>query len=449
MARLLIISTHFPPENGAGTHRIIRFTKHLRAYGWDIAVLTMHPHYYAADTRMDEALLTQVPQDIVIYRTKAWRGMTALIHLRNYLRSSGNVRGHRPKEPTPATRMPPSLWQRLKDTLSEMSSVPDTEIGWLGHAVRRGIAIIRRHHSEVILSSAPPFTCHLVAGLLSRCCGVKWVADLRDPWSRAPWARQEMAHSWKGHIHRWLEWQTIHRADAVILNTQPMSDEFKQHYGSALAEKFYVVTNGYDEELVEPYRNQLKHHQEKLIITHVGSLYRERNPHSILQALSLLIQKGSIPANSVELHLVGAISKQFPVQQMVSSLNLQSVVHLTPTVSHSNSLKCLAQSSVLLVIQPGTHLQVPVKLYEYIAFRKPILALAPAGAVADIVQQGNLGIVADPDDVEAIAQALSQLYEHRHRLTEAFPYDEGYLQQFDGNVLSARLQEILAKVSHA
>ena len=70
-----------------------------------------------------------------------------------------------------------------------------------------------------------------------------------------------------------------------------------------------------------------------------------------------------------------------------------------------------------------------------------------AGAVADIVQQGNLGIVADPDDVEAIAQALSQLYEHRHRLAEAFPYDEGYIQQFDGNVLSARLQAILAKVS--
>jgi glycosyltransferase involved in cell wall biosynthesis len=297
----------------------------------------------------------------------------------------------------------------------------------------------------VILSSAPPFTCHLVAGLLSRCCDVKWVADLRDPWSRA---LGEAGNDALGKAISIVgSGQTIHRADAVILNTQPMRDEFRQHYGPALAEKFYVVTNGYDEELVEPYRNQLKHHQEKLIITHVGSLYRERNPQSILQALSLLIQKGSIPANSVELHFVGGISKQFAVQQMVSSLNLQSVVHLTPTVSHGNSLRCLAQSDVLLVIQPGTHLQVPVKLYEYIAFRKPILALAPAGAVADIVQQGNLGIVADPDDVEAIAQALSQLYEHRHRLAEAFPYDEGYIQQFDGNVLSARLQAILAKVS--
>jgi glycosyltransferase involved in cell wall biosynthesis len=110
-------------------------------------------------------------------------------------------------------------------------------------------------------------------------------------------------------------------------------------------------------------------------------------------------------------------------------------------------LQYLAESDVLVVIQPGTHLQVPVKLYEYMPFRKPILALAPAGALRTIIEDGGLGLVVTPDDPDAIEDAICHLYEHRHRLAERFHTNSTYIDQFDGAVVSRQLQRILETVS--
>jgi glycosyltransferase involved in cell wall biosynthesis len=448
---LLIISTHFPPESGAGTHRIIRFTKHLRAFGREISVLTMHPEYYA-DSRLDETLLTQIPKDIAIYRTKVLRGMTALISLRNSLkRKKVDVMKLRASIQTipaaPAESV--SRWQQVKDTATDLFSLPDGDIGWLWYAVRQGIRIIRQRQIGVIFSSAPPFTCHLVAAVLRRYCNVKWVADFRDPWSRAPWVQEEMTHSWKGYVHRWLEQQTIQRADVVLLNTQPMSEEFAKYYGPSTAQKFYTIPNGYDAEVLAPYQNisPRPRNTDTLIVTHAGSLYRERNPVPLLQALASAIQHQRIPPQGVELHFVGALAKRFStVAEVIKKLHLESVVRFTPPVSHKESLDYLSQSDVLLVVQPGTHLQVPVKLYEYMALQKPILALTPPGAVADIMTQGRLGLVASPEDSTAIEEIVCIFYEHRHHLQEVFPIDTTYIQQFDGKALSWRLHEILEKI---
>jgi glycosyltransferase involved in cell wall biosynthesis len=106
----------------------------------------------------------------------------------------------------------------------------------------------------------------------------------------------------------------------------------------------------------------------------------------------------------------------------------------------------LAASHVLVVIQPGTHLQVPVKLYEYMPFRKPILALAPHGAVSDLIDGGRLGMVVPPDDPGRIEDALSRLYADRHRLSERYPADEHYVRQFDGAAVSERLQQIIEQL---
>ena len=258
MRHLLIIASNFPPNNVVGTHRILRFTKHLSASGWKIAVLTICPSDYLPNTRIDEALLSQIPEGVAVYRTKVLRGMTVLIRLRNDFRRvfSGRAASTKISNPAPdvqwgvSSTHHPSVSQRIKDIVTEACSLPDREMGWLWYAIRQGTKISRRHRIEVIFSSGPPFTNHVVAGLLSGVLKVKWVADFRDPWSRDPWRSRN--RSWMRHVQRWLERRTIQRADAVILNTQPMCEEFAEHYGSAMARKFYTVTNGYDAEIFEP-----------------------------------------------------------------------------------------------------------------------------------------------------------------------------------------------------
>jgi hypothetical protein len=51
------------------------------------------------------------------------------------------------------------------------------------------------------------------------------------------------------------------------------------------------------------------------------------------------------------------------------------------------------------------------KVFEYIAAERPILAAVPPdGAAAELIRDTGAGVVAAPDDVAALTQALSELH---------------------------------------
>ena len=282
----------------------------------------------------------------------------------------------------------------------------DTDIGWFLPAILEGSRVIRREKPDIIFSSAPPFTCHLVAGWLARRHGITWVADFRDPWARSPWKRADLTDSWKLRLREWLERLVIERADAVILNTPALREEFVEYYGPWFARKFHTVTNGYDAEHLTPFLRPAMRRSSRLVLTHAGSLYRQRDPRPLVQALGSAIAKGRISADAIELNFIGTVAPQFQLAETIRDLKLESSVRLTPPVSHERCMQYLLESDVLIVIQPGTRLQVPVKLYEYLPFKKPILALAPGGALTEIAEDSGLGVVIDPDDAVALEDAI-------------------------------------------
>ncbi len=441
--RVLIVSSHFPPERAAGVHRILRTIKQLRASAWPVAVLTVDPRYYRAGAPVDAALMDRLPEDVEVHRTRVLRGLTiAARWRRQFLQGIRRIvsrvltrGGRRVSEWNLSPSVPPKAASAKRPYI-------DTEIGWFLPAISEGARAIARHKPEVIFSSAPPFTCHLVAAWLAWRHRITFVADFRDPWARSPWKRADLGDSWKLRLREWLERMVIKRADAVILNTPLLQDEFAAHYGPTLARKFHTVTNGYDAEHLTPFLRPVLRASTRLVLTHAGSLYRQRDPRPLVQAVASAIAKGRIARDGLELHFVGTVSPEFRLAETIREFDLGSTVRLTPPVPHERCLQYLLESDVLIVIQPGTRLQVPVKLYEYLPFRKPILALAPAGAVTTIADQSGLGVVVSPDDVDAIEEAICQMYEHRHRLDERFRPDSEYIERFDGRAVSRALQTI-------
>ena len=295
---------------------------------------------------------------------------------------------------------------------TSLLTFPDDEIGWLAPAVARGLRLVRQHSIDVVLSSAPPFTCHLIAQALKSLSGVRWVADFRDPWSRTTWSKRGTMKA-----HRWLEQMTINGADAVILNTPELLDEFSKWYGPTIAAKFHVVTNGYDAEMLERYAMQRPPEGLPLVLTHAGTLYGKRNPLPLLEALAICHRDGRFPSGAVRLQLVGKIASQFDVSAAIQRLELDGTVVRIPQVPHHVSLEILADSHVLVVIQPDAALMAPAKLYEYIGLRRPILALADEGAVTRMIRDVHHSLHVAPDDVEAIAHALHRLYQQHSTMT--------------------------------
>jgi glycosyltransferase involved in cell wall biosynthesis len=463
---VLVVSSHFPPERAAGVHRILRTVKQLCTSKWPVAVLTVDPRFYRAGTPLDDHLLGRLPDGIYVHRARVLRGLTTLARWRRKVRHSiaAGVKRFLRTADRPVSR---AASVSPAAPVSTKRPYVDSEIGWFFPAIREGKKVVAQHKPDIIFSSAPPFTCHLVAGWLAWRHGIKWVADFRDPWARSPWKRADLTDPWKLRLREWLERLVIERADAVILNTEALREEFAEYYGARLALKFHTITNGYDAEALAPvlrggalWRNphggSMEHDPpyvrrslkpaSRLVLTHAGSLYRQRDPRPLVRALASAIGKGRIAADGMELNFIGTVAPQFGLADTIRELQLESSVRMTPPVPHQQCLQCLLESDVLIVIQPGTRLQVPVKLYEYMPFRKPILALAPSGALTAIAEGSGLGVVVDPEDAAGIEEALCEFYDNRDRLADRFRADIDYIARFDGEAVSRQLQQILEEM---
>jgi glycosyltransferase involved in cell wall biosynthesis len=255
-----------------------------------------------------------------------------------------------------------------------------------------------------------------------------------------------MRRGWQRSIQERLERLTVEHADAVVLNTQEMSDEFSAHYGVALASKFVVIPNGYDTEHLEPILSAPTAKRERFTLIHAGSLYNRRNPLPFVHAIASLISGGSVAREALQVIFLGSVAPEYDIGGLTGELGLDGVVRVEESVPHQESLRRLISADVLLVIQPGTELQVPAKLYEYMGLRKPVLALADPGAVANLVRRGNLGLVAAADDPQAIAQAVLRLFTERDRLGSMFQPLEDVRRQFEGRALSDRLNDLLLRL---
>ena len=96
---------------------------------------------------------------------------------------------------------------------------------------------------------------------------------------------------------------------------------------------------------------------------------------------------------------------------------------------------------VFVVVQPNTRLRVPAKLFEMLLFRKPILALTGPGATADIIREYDLGIVANPDDPAAVAEAIVQCAQRSAESKLRGRWQEAY-DAFDGRRLTKKLADV-------
>jgi glycosyltransferase involved in cell wall biosynthesis len=454
--KILMVAYIFPPLARAGVHRTVRFVRYLTSLGWDMTVLTANESYYPFNSPIDRDLLQKIPETVKVESTKIFRGVDKLLELKNrgkkqvangksQLRSNEQPATSHQQRATsnepPATGHQRGFIQRGKDFISDLMAIPDKDVNWLPYALTAALRVHRRERFDVIYSTAPPFTGHLVAHLVKKFTGLPWVADFRDPWARAPWKAELMDGTLRGRAAEVLEDKFVRAADRVILNTEWAARDFAEFYGAALANKFVVIPNGFDPEDFAGLQWPQKKN-DKLVITHTGSLYRKRDPGHFFDALGKLLATGRIDSKEIELRFVGGIAPEL-YQSFQYAEALRHVLQVIPPVSHREALAHQAESDVLLILQPGTSVSVPGKIFEYIAMRKKILALTPEGATADVVRNHDLGSVVNPDDIDGIQRALLQLLGEFRRGGIAPPALDGAFHKYDGARLARQLHDVL------
>ena len=404
MRRALIITYYFPPAGGSGVQRTLKFVKYLREFGWEPVVLTARNADYPA---YDQTLAEEIPAGTPVYRAPLFEPY------RLYRRFTGKAADAATDIATltqdPASRA--RLSERISEWIRASLFIPDARIGWRLPAVALGRRIIARENIQVIFSSAPPYTTHLIGRRLKQISGLPWVADFRDSWigwlSTPPW-RPAPARA----LERRMEAAVLRQADRLLTVSTGVREDLLSRHPESSDDRWRLLPNGFDAADFAGIQPLARSSGFTLIYT--GSMYGNRNPRFLLRALEELAARGNPQIERLQVQLIGRVDGA-----ILRDIAASPVHHLfthVPYVTHRESLaRLLAADAALLLIDaaPANRGIVTGKIFEYIGAGLPILALAPEGDAARLIREHQLGLSVPPEDVTAIAAALCQLLEGR------------------------------------
>ncbi len=139
---------------------------------------------------------------------------------------------------------------------------------------------------------------------------------------------------------------------------------------------------------------------------------------------------------------VGNIGWEY--EEMIDKMELRPNVCTIGYQQHQDSLGFVLGADLLLLIltsDPREAQISPAKLYEYMAARKPILAVAPEGVTANLVRQMGLGCVVSAESPDEIAKAIMALYE-KYSIGELMVSDDIDLEPFERRSLTNKLSKV-------
>lgn len=417
MNGILVVSYYFADMLG-GAVRTNKFLKYwMRRMGCPVRVITAEKPGAACDRH----LLEELHGDLKVARTPwidymAWQQRTRQRFARRLpaglrYETAGTEAGAGASPPIHAS-VPHGFLRGFFRRLSDFAAVPDACWGWIPFAVYRGLRWAREY--EVIYSTSPPESGHLIALCLKRLTGKPWVADFRDPWVGNAFRplRSEALQRWNA---RW-EAKVIRAADRVLCNTDMLREDLLGRYPGVDPAKFVTVWNGFDEEDFTGLR-PTERQDGRLLILHTGSFYGLRTPAPFLKALGLLKEQGLISPQEVTVEFIGACSSSIAraMQEVIERYHLQSLVKISPPLPYRETLARQMSADILLLVghhSEGKSMQIPGKAFEYIRAGKPILYLFPdVSATARLFEpmHGERVRRADPSDSLSIAVALRDL----------------------------------------
>jgi glycosyltransferase involved in cell wall biosynthesis len=378
--KVLLVTRHFPPGGGGGVQRPLKFATHLPALGIETHVLAPEiPGTSAADAELE------LP-------TQAW------IHRVRYV----GPRGDRPAERLLAKQGLSRVGTQAA-LLGRRLLVPDENVPWSTVALPVAIRLVRREGIDVVLTTSPPPSLHLLGAGVKRTTGAAWVADLRDPLTAHPHRRgyesqlARLKETTVGRVGRLVASQ----ADAVVAVSDAIAEEVR-----ALEPKGKVVTiaNGCD---FDDFAGLEHRTSDRLRITHAGHFHGKRDPKPFLRAL----------AESGLDDVVARFAGDFRAadREYAETLGLGDRFELLGDLTRRRSLELQRDSEALLLLIPESGGRgrgvVTGKIYEYLAAERPILAAVPPdGAAAQLVRDTGAGVVVPSDDVDALREALLDLH---------------------------------------
>jgi glycosyltransferase involved in cell wall biosynthesis len=425
--RVAVCSYWYPPARTIASLRIAKFVKYLPEFGWEPLVFTVEPvtnRYTAAGSLPDEALpghVRRVPDPSL----HVWID-----------RLTGREHNAVDNGSSPASGFRRLAYRLYRD----VACIPDETWPWLRHypRIRRAAADA---NVDVIFSSSPPATAHLIARRLAHDLGKPWVADLRDPWADVHTVDRSAARRW---FDTRLEHRTLRDVAALTTVSHTMSRRFAAQYDKPV----HVIMNGYDPDDL-PSDVHTDPEAERFTLVYTGMLYEgRRTPMMVFKALDQLSRRGEINLTQVAVKLFGR-NLSIAHRELNEFPELSPSVELGGEIGYQESLIAQRRASVLLLLEwpdPRAAGVMTGKIFEYLAAGRPILAIGPRdGEIDQILRATGRGVLVST--VEELTCEIKKMYDEFSMFgPRRVDVPNSSMEQFSRRAMTARLADVFRSI---
>ncbi len=371
-----LVVYYWPPSGGSGVQRWLFFANYFAKNGVKITVLTPKNPRVA---EIDNALTRKLDESIDIVYVDGWEP------LQNNKSAIGENVGQGN-----------SLKTKFMRFVRANFFIPDARVFWAKSAAKSFFSMHEKVPFDVLITSGPPHSLHLVGLKAKRKHNLHWIADFRDPW--VGFFQNESLPMAKGAKckHDQLQQRVLKNADRVVVTAPSLAKTFSNY-----TKDVEVLTNGYESILP-------KSSNQKSALLYAGSLKIQQNPALLWEAIQELTQEHNNFASQFLFEIYGNVADG--VKKEIYRLGIEKWVKFSGYQSKAELDKRLPNAKALLLLgidMPNTHNVIHGKLFEYMAANRPVLGIGPKPSDMEaLFAAHHLGVYTEFKDKEQIKSTL-------------------------------------------
>lgn len=424
--KVLIVTYYWPPAGGPGVQRWLKFVKYLRDFGVEPVVFTAENPSYPI---LDESLAKDVPDGIEVIKSSIFEPNSILSKFKK--KGTQNSMGFLNPNPT--------FLDKILMYVRANYFIPDARKFWIKPSVKKLKEYLKNNKVDVLITTGPPYSVHLIGLKIQQQLKIKWIADFRDPWTSVDYFHllPLTKNSLKKHYE--LEEKVVKEADGVLM----VSNHAKKKYEEK-AKLIEVITNGFDVDGVQSEEEEVVV-DKKFTLTHIGMMNSERNPKILWEVLSELSKENANFADDFVLKFIGKIDNT--ISEEIEKCNLKNVEKIS-YVPHPVAKQYQKETQVLLIVvndYASAKEMIPGKTFEYLQAKRPIVGIGPEdGDLAEIVKENNAGKVFNYQNKEELKEYILKLY-NQYRLG-GIPKLDNSIEKYHRKQLTKNLVDYIGKV---
>ena len=437
MKRVLIISYYWPPTGGSGVQRWVKFAKYLPAEGWQPVIYTPeNPEQLAVDASLE----AEVPAEAEVIRRRI---VEPYEMYKKLLRKSGHSK--EAVEVNPVNAQNKSFLQKTAMWIRGNFFRPDPRCLWIRPSVKFLKKYLKEHPVDLIVSTGPPQSMHIIGRKLAKETGLPWIADFRDPWTKIFYFKHLQMTRATERWHKKMEKKVLDDATAVVA----VSPLVQQDFQAMTKTPVELITNGFDEcdfateKCIEANGGPDK----EFVITHTGLFAADGNPTVLWDVLSEKCSKDADFKKLLKIRLVGKTDEQ--ILKAIKDAGLDANLENMGYQPHAVAVEQQRAASLLILPlrkEPEYKAVLPGKLFEYLASWRPILGIGQTdGAMSMILNDTKTGIVFDWEDKQSIEKHIDECWEQH--LAGRLTVEDADISRFTRRNLTKRMAQLFEEIS--